>query len=85
MLIQPANDPTLSPEDSEALRRSLITHSAKFPSDRLWTVEGAGHVLALAADAEGYRRELEGFLAGALPESEGNGVDRERLGSLDHG
>jgi hypothetical protein len=44
----------------------MAEHSVRFSQDRVWAVEGAGHVLALAADAERYALELKDFLSAAL-------------------
>jgi pimeloyl-ACP methyl ester carboxylesterase len=66
MLIQPTNDPTLSDADSERLREAVERHQERFPHDRLWLVEEAGHVLALAADADRYSWELGEFIARAI-------------------
>jgi pimeloyl-ACP methyl ester carboxylesterase len=79
MVILPANDPTLSLEDSEAIRRTVAERSKAFTQDRLWEVAGAGHILALAADAEGYGRELGAFLRGARLGSEEVGVEGKGL------
>lgn len=65
MVVQPSTDPTLSMDDAEAIRQALAEIRETFPHDRHWQVEGAGHLLALAADAERYAQELSEFLSGA--------------------
>jgi pimeloyl-ACP methyl ester carboxylesterase len=65
MLILPTKDPTLSEQEAWLLRQTVERHRERFPQDRIWLVEGAGHLLALAADAEGYFRELQAFVGGA--------------------
>jgi pimeloyl-ACP methyl ester carboxylesterase len=79
MVIQPVNDPTISSQDSESIRRAAAEHSVRFPQDRLWEVKGAGHVLALAADAENYSLQLKGFLSVAFVDGGVEKIASERL------
>ncbi len=66
MVIQPKHDPTLSESDAEALCAALAIRRERFPQDRLWQVDDAGHVLALAADVHRYAQELSGFFRPVL-------------------
>jgi uncharacterized protein len=66
MVIQPTKDPTLSDGDAELLRQAVERHRERFPQDRLWLVQEAGHLLAMASDAERYFRELQEFLSSVM-------------------
>jgi len=83
MVVLPSNDPTLSADDSNAIRRAVAERYGEFRQDRLWEARGAGHVLALAADAERYARELREFLIGAGLEREEDTTVGEKLANRD--
>lgn len=65
MVIQSENDPTLSASDAQMIRDALAARLPPRPGDRVWRIEGAGHLLALAADPVRYQKELADFLEAA--------------------
>jgi pimeloyl-ACP methyl ester carboxylesterase len=74
MVIQSENDPTLSAADAQLIREALAARRPPRPGDRVWRVEGVGHLLALAVDPMHYQKELADFLeaAGVLQQFKGS-------------
>lgn len=70
MVIAPAADRLAAPGDLSALEAALAARLR--PADDLfWRVPDAGHALAIAAELEEYRRQLERFLSRAMSKPSG--------------
>jgi pimeloyl-ACP methyl ester carboxylesterase len=59
LLIESADDPFLAPPDRAAIQAAIDAHPG--PA-KLWTVEGAEHLMGMSSDPEAYRREISSFL-----------------------
>src|SRR5579859_1967759 len=75
MVIEAGKDWSLSDDDREALKQAVETHKQKYGTTELWTVEGTGHLMALAADANVYRDRVGNFLSAALKSNVENPVE----------
>jgi uncharacterized protein len=62
LVIVSGNDPFLSPSDHAALDNAVRAHRPERGPAQLWTLDRTGHLMAISADPEAYRRRINGFL-----------------------
>ncbi|MDP9174910.1 MAG: alpha/beta hydrolase [Planctomycetota bacterium] len=67
LVIQACDDPFLSPEDLQAMRKAVESRPAGRGHSIFWPLEGVHHVVGFCEDPAEYRRRIENFIAQALP------------------
>jgi pimeloyl-ACP methyl ester carboxylesterase len=66
MVIAPAEDPYVSPEDVDVLERAVSRRPPSAGPGVFWRVAGAGHGMAMVAEPDEYRTRLAAFLDDAV-------------------
>ena len=76
MVIAPAEDPYVGPDDTAALERAVARRAPEAGPGVFWRVPGAGHGMTVVDQPEEYRTRLGAFLDAALAWQSGGSAMR---------